>query len=492
MRPGLRAKISIGALLLSLGLATPSVAQQSADQVVAELNQGAMEAYNNMDIEKAGSMLEEALRICLEAGVGGPLFAQTNLNLGIVYVGGLSDNDSGVKYFMDAICADPTVQLDPLTSTPDVQSVYQVAGQRVQQMGCPQGGPMIGPGAAAQTMPMPQGPPPGYAAGGGGEVNLDEELPPGWAAGQDGDGPAREFNRGFLQLGLALGMTYVAPGMLADRRPPFDQIFVARSVDPNTGEEYVGNVADVFDDDGNVAVDAEGNPIWNVDDLRFPGTSIKNSREEEIGEQSANAWIPDADSTDGLFEGTTGSDGMVLKRYLPIGGACEADGTATGPGPRLVDSEADLAPSRYCVRVKKAGFVPGLALRAAAGYFVTRDVSLAVITRFQFSAGEGEFSNLLLGARLEYMFTKAKARGLMVSGFLGGTFGQIQAQPSASSGDTTDAPWIKSGLQGAHIGSNIRYRFTNNWGIFAAPEFDLQFPTILWNIDVALGGEFAF
>ena len=89
-------------------------------------------------------MLEEALRVAQEGGVMGPLLAQTNLNLGIVYVGGLSDNDGGVKYFMDAICADPSVQLDPLTSTPDVQSVFQVAGQRVQQMGCPQGGgPMI-------------------------------------------------------------------------------------------------------------------------------------------------------------------------------------------------------------------------------------------------------------------------------------------------------------------------------------------------------------
>src|SRR5262245_52972839 len=101
MRPGLRAKISIGALLLSLGLATPSVAQQSADQVVQDLNRGAMEAYNGMDIEKAGSMLEEALRVAQEGGVMGPLLAQTNLNLGIVYIGGLSDNDSGVKYFMD-------------------------------------------------------------------------------------------------------------------------------------------------------------------------------------------------------------------------------------------------------------------------------------------------------------------------------------------------------------------------------------------------------
>ncbi len=487
MRPGLRAKISIGALLLSLGLATPSVAQQSADQVVADLNRGAMEAYNAMDIEKSGSMLEEALRIAHEAGVMGPLLAQTNLNLGIVYIGGLSDNDSGVKYFMDAICADPSVQLDPLTSTPDIQSVFQVAGQRVQQMGCPQGGPMIGPGAAAQTMPMPQG---GYAQGGyaaEGGANPDEELPPGWAATDTSEGSAKEFARGFLQVGLTLGLAHVGPGMLADRKPPYDQIFISR---------YDGGyVGDLFDPNtGDILTTPEGQPNWNFDDLRFPGSPIMvtDASGQDLGEKSANAWVPDADSTDGLYMEEGGTDGMALKRYLPIGGACEADGKPTGPGPRLADATADLAPSRYCVRVKKSGFATALAMRAAAGYFVTRRLSLAVITRFQFAAGEGEFANLLLGGRLEYMITRVKARGLMISGFLGGTFGQIQAQPSTENA-TGKEPWIKSGLQGAHIGANIRYRFHRNFGVYMAPEFDIQFPTFLWNIDFSfLGAEVAF
>ena len=480
MRPGLRAKISIGALLLSLGLATSSVAQQSADQVVQELNQGAMEAYNGMDIEKAGSMLEEALRVAHEAGVMGPLLAQTNLNLGIVYVGGLSDNDSGVKYFMDALCVDPSAQLDPLTSTPDVQSVFQVAAQRVQQMGCPQGGPMIGPGAAAQTMPMGGG---GYAAGGG--VSMDEELPPGWAQSDSGDDSPKEFRRGFVQLGLTLGMAYVAPGMLADRKPPYDQIFISA--------QDGGNVADLFDDDGNILVNPEtGQPVWDVDLLRFAGTRVDDQMGNDIGTKTANAWVPDADSTDGYYTPRPGPDGMMLKEYLPIGGECAADGVQTGPAARLADPTAELAPSRYCVRVKKPGFASALALRAAFGYFVTRDISLALITRFQFSAGVGDFSNLLLGARVEYVFTKTKSTGLMVSGFLGGTFGQIQAQPSSSDA-TGDEPWIKSGLQGAHIGATVRYRFHKNFGVFMAPEFDLQFPTLLWNIDFSfLGAEAAF
>jgi hypothetical protein len=144
------------------------------------------------------------------------------------------------------------------------------------------------------------------------------------------------------------------------------------------------------------------------------------------------------------------------------------------------------------VRVNKPGFAPQLAMRANFGYFVTREVSLAVITRFQFSAGEGTLAPLLLGLRAEYMFTKPKAHGLMVSGFLGGSFGQIQAQPSTPNA-TGAEPWIKSGLAGAHIGTNIRYRFTDSIGFFMAPEFDIQFPAFLWNIDLTvLGGEFAF
>jgi len=80
----------------------------------------------------------------------------------------------------------------------------------------------------------------------------------------------------------------------------------------------------------------------------------------------------------------------------------------------------------------------------------------------------------------------------MVSGFLGGTVGQIQARPPAAHA-TGDEPWVKSGLQGAHIGTNIRYRFTNNIGIYMSPELDVQFPEFLWNIDLTvLGAEYAF
>src|ERR1700712_5684166 len=120
--------VVLALLGLLYALPTQSVsAQQNAEQVVLDLNHSAMEAYNNMDINRAGSLLEEALGVAQQNPIPRQLFAQTNMNLAVVYVGGLGDNDGGVRYFADALCADPNSQLDPMTSTPDIQSVFQVA-----------------------------------------------------------------------------------------------------------------------------------------------------------------------------------------------------------------------------------------------------------------------------------------------------------------------------------------------------------------------------
>lgn len=462
------------ALLSLLGLtdwfsAAPASAQQSADQVVLDLNHGAMDAYNNMDINRAGSMLEEALRIVQQNRLPPPLVSQTNVNMAIVYIGGLGDNDGGVKYFIDALCADPNVQLDPLTSTPDIQSVFQVAVSRVQQQGCPNGGaPNIAPRAAAGTMPMgpPPGPqqqqmPPQGMGGGEPQRNMDEELPPGWGQTDVTSGKAKDFKRAFFQLGFALGMPWVAPGMPADRPPPDNLVFI-----------HSQNGGEIADPAGFLMQDPA-----NAQYLRFPGSEIGQGS-PDYGISQQNAWEPDQDSYDG-YTNEAGAPEPFSQS------SCKGDGHDSGPPLNGVPRPYGLFPTKYCVRVNKPGFAPELALRTALGYFITRDVSLAIIGRFQFSSGLGTLSNLLIGGRVEYMFTKTKPRGLMISGFIGGTVGQIQAQPSASN-TTGNEPWIKSGLGGAHIGSNIRYRFTDNVGIFMAPELDIQFPSFLWNIDLTM------
>jgi hypothetical protein len=620
----LRAQIRASLLVAALVVSAATASAQSAQQVVEDLNRGAMEAYNAMDINKAGSMLEEALRVSAQ-GVTPQVLALTNLNLGVVYIGGLSDIDNGTKYFIDALCADPSVQLDPLTSTPDIQAAFSSAQQRAQAGGCPSkgaggggGGPgpvavptevvthfsppeqttqtplplyvevnraararavnlyykgtgmeqwkkvsmlryqqgyayqiscsdvfepqvqyyieavgstgnvVGGAGTAGEPITVPvvatltQGAPalpgaeppvscaaaecpPGVSgcAGGTGTAGIDEacsstsdcqsglscdsdvcvlrgaggssegeasggideELPPGWGDEAEEGADAKDFKRGFFQLGLAMGMTYVSTSnMIADRPPPRDRIFI---------DNASGQFVPITEMDDGAGGSVLSYPVPDTQ-LVFPGTEIgmvNPATGVDIGIERETAWIPDSDSNDAVG---------------PFNGACDADGTETGPNLNT-NTFDNLLPSRYCVRVKSPGFVTGFALRSAIGYFVSERISLALLMRLQFSAGEGTFSNMLLGARAEYMFSDPKPKGFFASMYLGGTFGQIQAKPPAT-GNTDEAPFIKSGLQGGHLGANLRYRVHKNFGFYVAPELDMQFPTFLWNIDLTLAG----
>lgn len=136
-----RALLVVVCLFVSVDRAS---AQPTAEDVVTGLNRDAMDAFNALDIDKAGAMLEEALRVSAQGGVSPGLLARTNLNMGIIYVSGLSDHNGALPFFIAAVCTDPSVALDPLTSTPDVQSVHAVALQKAQNGGCAAGqGPAV-------------------------------------------------------------------------------------------------------------------------------------------------------------------------------------------------------------------------------------------------------------------------------------------------------------------------------------------------------------
>jgi len=141
--------------------------------------------------------------------------------------------------------------------------------------------------------------------------------------------------------------------------------------------------------------------------------------------------------------------------------------------------------------MKSTGFVPQVALRANVGYFITPEFAASALLRFQFSSGQGTLAGVLIGARGEYLFSKPRAKGLLISGFGGLTFGQIQAQPPAE-GAGADAPYVVTGPLGVHVGTGIRYRFVPNFGLVAAPEIDVQLPAFLLHIDLTLGVEAAF
>ncbi len=115
--------------LALLGLASSASAQRPLQQVL-DLNRQGMEAYNNLEIDTAVAKLEEAVRVARAGNVTGAPLARTFLNMGIVQVGGLTDNASGLQFFTQALQVDANIQLDPLTSTPDIQTVFNLARQR--------------------------------------------------------------------------------------------------------------------------------------------------------------------------------------------------------------------------------------------------------------------------------------------------------------------------------------------------------------------------
>lgn len=125
-------------VLAPLALVTAAPASASAQRALAQvldLNRQGMEAYNNLEIEQAQQLLLQALQAAQRGGVTGSPLARTYLNLGVVAIGGMGDNGAGLDYMVRALQADPNVQLDPLTSTPDIQTVFALAVQRVRAGG---------------------------------------------------------------------------------------------------------------------------------------------------------------------------------------------------------------------------------------------------------------------------------------------------------------------------------------------------------------------
>jgi hypothetical protein len=120
------AAVLAGCVVVGLG-STSSVASAQIDTQITDLNTEAMEAYQNLDIDTAGTKLEEAIALAEQNGYVGPEVAVTYLNLGVVYVAGLGDMDQGGAAFLTALCMQPDAQVDPLLSTPDVQQVFMQA-----------------------------------------------------------------------------------------------------------------------------------------------------------------------------------------------------------------------------------------------------------------------------------------------------------------------------------------------------------------------------
>jgi hypothetical protein len=164
-RPSFRVArlFALALLFASLAPAVPASAQRALQQVL-DLNRQAMDAYNNLEIEQASSLLQQALEAATRGHVTGSPLARTYVNLGIVAIAGLGDNGGGLNYFVQAIQADANVSLDPLLSTPDISLIWTQARARA------------GTGGTTTTVVTPPPPEPTGAVGDLAHAPVPEQL----------------------------------------------------------------------------------------------------------------------------------------------------------------------------------------------------------------------------------------------------------------------------------------------------------------------------
>ena len=235
----------------------------------------------------------------------------------------------------------------------------------------------------------------------------------------------------------------------------------------------------------------DGPPPTGVENVYYDSDPV--DPDNPLSLRTDTPWVADADSYEGTPADALAADPSLPPFRVNPSQECPADGNYSGPDAvNFTDKGFSYYPTRYCARVNASGFVMTPALRVAIGYFVLPRLSLAAILRYQFNAGQGTLANMLVGGRAEYLFVGGSAaKGLGISAFLGATAGQIQPQPPPEKAGQS-APYLISGIGGAHVGVAVRYRFHRNFGLVLSPELDLQFPNFLLSIDPTLSAEAAF
>lgn len=102
---------------------------------VLQLNQRAMAAYANLQIGEARKLLQQAVRICEKRQIAGDTLARTHVNLGIVEAGGRQNNAAAMEHFKTALCTSQNALLDPLNSTPEIETLFNMARNQARAPG---------------------------------------------------------------------------------------------------------------------------------------------------------------------------------------------------------------------------------------------------------------------------------------------------------------------------------------------------------------------
>jgi hypothetical protein len=141
--------------------ASAQTAAGGPQAAVLQINQQAMAMYGDLRFAEAKQLLQQAETMCNQYAVRGQPLARTYANMGIVEAGGLGNNAGALDYFRKALCQDRTIMLDPLSTTPDIQMLFNAAQGQVAAPGACQGA-AIAPVPPPPTYPQPVPQPPTY------------------------------------------------------------------------------------------------------------------------------------------------------------------------------------------------------------------------------------------------------------------------------------------------------------------------------------------
>ncbi|MBW2277382.1 MAG: hypothetical protein JRF63_07810 [Deltaproteobacteria bacterium] len=142
-------------LLLLVVLLDPGAAQaQGAKTQALGLVRDGMDAYSNLDLDASRAKLNEALLLAPQLDKS--TLSRVYVSIGVLEIGGYTDNAQGQRNFMIALCLDNTIMVDPLLSTPEIDIVFTMAKQQANPGQCQGllasisapggGGPVLPPG----------------------------------------------------------------------------------------------------------------------------------------------------------------------------------------------------------------------------------------------------------------------------------------------------------------------------------------------------------
>src|SRR6185503_7162535 len=115
--------------LIFAGLLLASVAPaEPKDKAALDLAKQAIEVdYLGTNFAQADAKLKKALAMCKGNACSAKVIAQIHREMGVVAIAGLKKPDEGKQHFVEALKADPAVQLDPDLTTPEIQAAFDEA-----------------------------------------------------------------------------------------------------------------------------------------------------------------------------------------------------------------------------------------------------------------------------------------------------------------------------------------------------------------------------